>query len=60
MQMPFPPPGTQELPPPGPIYQFFLCVVLVFLAFEMLLMILPEDLQRKVNQIRFGPNWPRH
>ncbi len=29
----------------------------VFGVAEMLLMILPKGLQRRVNQIRFGPGW---
>ncbi len=52
-----PPPDTPELPPPGPVYQFLLCMAVVLLSVEMLLMILPKGWQRKVNQIRFGPSW---
>ncbi len=52
-----PPPDMPALPPPGPVYQFLACVVVVFGAVEMLLMILPKGWQRKVNQIRFGPSW---
>ena len=57
--LPLPPPGSPELPPPGPVYQFLaLMVVLVYgVVIELLLGILPESWQRKVNQIRFGPRW---
>lgn len=48
----------EVIPPPGPLYQFLACVALVLGAFEMLLMLLPHSLQRKVNLVRFGPRWP--
>jgi hypothetical protein len=54
-----PPPmfDMPDIPPPGPAFQFVACLFLVFGAVEGLLTILPQGLQRKVNQIRFGPGW---
>ncbi len=52
-----PPPDMPDIPPPGPIYHFLACVLLVLLGVELLLEILPKAWQRKVNQIRFGPGW---
>ena len=59
IQLPIPPlpPGDPELPLPGPLYTFIACLVLVFVAVEMLVGILPKGWQRRVNQIRFGPKW---
>ncbi len=51
-----PPPDMPDVPP-GPVYQFVVCLVLVLLAVELLLTVLPEGWQRKVNRIRFGPGW---
>jgi len=57
MQPPIPP-SMPDIPPPGPLYQFLTCIALVFWAVEILLMVLPRGFQRKVNLLRFGPNWP--
>ncbi len=59
IQIPFPgpPPIPSDIPPPGPVCLFFVCMALVLFVVEMLLMILPLGWQRKVNQIRFGPGW---
>ncbi|GEM_PF-5622675 len=58
IQLPFPtpPPGCQP-DPPGPGYQFLSFIAVVFWAVEMLLLALPKGLQRKLNQLRFGPGW---
>lgn len=61
IQAPFSPPPLPPggfIPPPGPLYQFLACVVLVLWVMETLLMLLPRSLQRKVNLLRFGPYWP--
>jgi hypothetical protein len=47
-------PGDPRVPPPGPVYRFLFCLVLAFVAGELLVGILPKDLRRKVNQLRFG------
>jgi uncharacterized membrane protein len=52
--MQVPPPTDPEVTV-SPAYVFFSCLVLVFLAVELLIWILPKGLQRKVNQLRFGP-----
>ncbi len=58
IQFPGPPPaGTPDIPPPGAVCQFLACVALILLAVELLLTVLPEGWQRKVNRIRFGPDW---
>ncbi len=52
-----PPPIPDNISPPDPVYTFLACVLIVLLAVELLLGILPKAWQRKVNQIRFGPSW---
>ncbi len=52
-----PPPDTPELPPPSAGYTFIACLVLILFAVELLVGILPENWQQKVNQLRFGPRW---
>ena len=61
IQCPFPPPppGMPELPPLGPARQFLAYMTLVFWSVEMLIFVLPTNLQRKINQLRFGPGWKR-
>ncbi len=55
IQFPPPPPDMGDIPPPGPMYQFLACLLLVLLGVELLLGILPKAWQRKVNQIRSAP-----
>jgi hypothetical protein len=57
MQFPYPPPAPGDLPTAGPAFLFFICVLLVFGVVEFLLTLLPKGLQKRVNQIRFGPRW---
>ncbi len=52
-----PPPDTPELPPPSAADTFIGCLVLILLAVELVVEILPENWQQKVNQLRFGPRW---
>ncbi len=49
------PPEFEPLPPPAHAWQFIACLVFVLLTVELLLWALPDELQRRVNKLRFGP-----
>ncbi len=56
-QIPFPPPPDMPLDPPGPVFQFFVCLLLPLLRFEMTVLLLPERWREKIGVLQFGPGW---
>jgi hypothetical protein len=58
LQFPFPvPPSDVPLDPPGIVAQLFVCLLVVFGWFEMIVWILPERWRHKVCELQFGPCW---
>jgi hypothetical protein len=55
LQFPLPPNAPPD--PPGAVFTLFSCLVFVFLVFETILLVLPEECRRKVSELQFGPRW---
>ena len=59
LQTPFPaPPFPPDLPPPGPVFQFFAALVALVLAVELILLALPEPWSRGVVRALLKGVWP--
>lgn len=55
MQLPIPVEPLTD--PPRTFIVLFSCIVVVLLTFETTVLFLPEELQRRISQITFGPKW---
>jgi hypothetical protein len=56
-QFPYPPPPDMPVDPPGPVFQFFVCILLLLLWFEMIVFALPEKWRDRIYDLQFGPSW---
>lgn len=56
MRLPLPPPYPEGDPQSAAV-QLFSCVVVVLLLFETIVLVLPENWQRRVSELQFGRRW---
>jgi hypothetical protein len=51
---------TFRLSPVFPVFELlFVCVLAVFLWFELIVFLLPERWREKIGELQFGPAWAK-
>ena len=55
-QFPYPQPDM-PLDPPGPVVQFFACILIVIAMVEMIVFNLPDKWRDRISAVQFGRRW---